>query len=165
MRYGAAWNAGGVFDWARDDALGASVAQIRAKTSITLDAQNEVGAWGAVSITDDNGKRREKVQAVDQVNLFYRHLFSNGWDLDGWLGWRSDPSSGAIGADATLPLDDYWAVTGGGHYAFEGDSWNAYVGLILHLGPHAHERYLGELRHLPYLPVADNSSMTLSRDR
>jgi hypothetical protein len=164
MRLGGAWNLGGVFDWMKDGDFESEVGQLRAKTSITLDGQNELGVWGAVSVMDDQTDRGDTVDSVDQANLFYRHLWSKGYDTTGWVGWRSDPDSLAIGADVSIPLDESWAVVGGGHYAFEADSWNAYVGLALYFGQRARERYLGQYRHLPYLPVADNSSMTLFRD-
>jgi hypothetical protein len=164
-RAALAWNIGAVADWVRDQAFDVDVVQLRAKTSVTLDPQDEIGVWGATSIRDDRTNLGPTIDAMDQVNLFYRYLWPNGWDITGWVGWRSDPSSAALGLDAVMPIDDVWAFTAGGHYGWEGDSWSAYAGVQIYLGGRAVERCIGQYRHMPYLSVADNGSMTLFRER
>ena len=95
-----------------------------------------------------------------QLNLFYRYLFDSSWEISLWVGWRSPRDSTAIGATWYAPINDYWAGFTGGYYAFEGDTWNMYTGLMRHWGNRARKDYLGQDRHMPYLPVADNTSMT-----
>jgi hypothetical protein len=160
MRFDSAWNVGAVFDWMHDDEFETETSQVRGKTSITLDRKNEIGVWGAASIIDDEDQNGETVEPVDQVNLFYRYLFDSDWDVTGWVGWRSDPSSVAVGIDTYRPINDYWAGVFGGYYAPDGDTWNVYSGIVRHWGQRATQDYLGQDRHQPYLPVADNTSMT-----
>jgi hypothetical protein len=155
-----ACNFGAAFDFAQDDELHADVAQVRGKTSITLDPKYEVGLWGSFSVLDDvNGSRT--VEPVDQVNGFFSYLCDNGTIFTGWCGWRDDPSSFAIGMNTYTPITDHWAGVFGAYFAFEADTWNVYTGLIRHCGERARVDYLGQDRHQPYFPVADNTSMTL----
>jgi len=165
MQYGAAFNAGAVIDWMQDNAFDTDLYQVRAKASVYLDRFNELGVWGAVNVRDDDKRNGQTLESVDQANIFYRLLLPGGWDLSPFVGWRQEPDSLALGGNVSVPLSDYWAVIGGGHYTFVGDTWNAFVGLELHWGPHARQDYLGQDRHMPYLPVADNTSMTLFLDR
>lgn len=165
MRRDSAWNVGAVFDWMQDDEFEADVSQIRGKTSITLDRKNEIGVWGAASLMDDEDQNGETVESVDQVNLFYRYLFDSDWDVTWWVGWRSDPSSVAVGISTYRPINDYWAGIFGGYYAPDGDTWNVYSGLVRHWGQRATQDYIGQDRHQPYLPVADNTSMTQFTNR
>jgi len=165
MSYDAAWNAGVVLDWMQDNEFDSDVAQVRLKTSVTINRRNEIGIWGAAGVLDDEEKNGETAETVDQANLFYRHLFASGWDLTGSVGWRSDPGSIALGGTGTVPINDFWAWSFGGYYAPSGDSWNAFAGLVRHWGPRARQDFIGQDRHQPYLPVADNLSMTLFVDR
>lgn len=164
MRLDSAWNVGAVFDWIQDDEFEANVAQVRGKTSITLDRKNEIGVWGAASLIDDEDNNGDTIESVNQVNLFYRYLFETDWDVTWWVGWRSDPSSVAVGISTYRPINDYWAGIFGAYYAPHGDTWNVYTGLVRHWGQRATQDYLGQDRQQPYLPVADNTSMTLFVD-
>lgn len=161
MRLNSAWNVGGVFDWMHDDEVGAGIGQVRAKTSITIDRQNEFGVWAALSLIDDDDTEGHKAETVNQANLFYRFLFDSGTDMTISLGWRDQPDSIAIGTAWSVPINDFWAGVFGGYYAFHGDTWNVWTGVVRQFGPRAHEDYIGQHRHQPYLPVADNFSMTL----
>jgi hypothetical protein len=160
MQFDSAWNVGAVFDWMQDDEFKADIGQVRGKTSITLDRKNEIGVSGAASLIDDEDQNGETVESVDQVNLFYRYLFDSDWDVTWSVGWRSDPGSVAVGINTYRPINDYWAGIFGGYYAPDGDTWNVYSGLVRHWGQRATQDYLGQDRHQPYLPVADNTSMT-----
>ncbi len=162
-RIGNAWSAGAVFDWLDGDLLDVDLAQLRAKVSMALDTQSELGAWGAVPLNKDRDSYGIEVNAIAQVNLFYRYLSADGKDMHLWVGWRDEPSTAAVGAEVDLPLDQTWAVSGGGHYGFTGDSWNAYIGLSLFFGSHAQKQYIGQFRSMPYLRVADHTRMTASR--
>jgi hypothetical protein len=130
-------------------------------TSFTLGRRNEIGVWAALSVIDDDDKNGHKAEAVNQANLFYRYLFDSGSDVSVSVGWRTEPESPAVGATWYLPINDYWAGLFGGYYAFDGDTWNVYSGVVRHWGNRARQDYIGQDRHLPYLPVADNSTMTL----
>jgi hypothetical protein len=165
MRLDSAWNVGAVFDWMQDDEFEADVSQIRGKTSFTIDRKNEIGVWGAASLSDEADQNGETVESVDQINLFYRYLFDSDWDVTWWAGWRSDPESVAFGISTYRPINDYWAGIFGAYYAPDGDTWNIYSGIVRHWGQRAAQDYLGQDRHQPYLPVADNTSMTLFTHR
>jgi hypothetical protein len=165
MQQNAAWNVGAVFDWMHDDEIGARVGQVRGKSSVAFSRQNEIGVWGTYSVIDDDDKQGHNSESVNQLNLFYRYLFGTGSDIMIWAGWRSDPESVALGGAYYFPWNDYWAGTVGGYYAFEGDTWNVYSGVVRHWGNRARQDYIGQDRHLPYLPVADNSTMTLFHKR
>lgn len=164
MQLGNAWNFGIVLDWIDDDAFTVDVAQLRIKTGITTAPQNEWGLWGTVSVEDDSTPRFRTMEAVDQLNVFYRYLWPSGTAQAIWVGWRNHPDTAAIGTDASRPLGDLWALATGAYYGFSSDTWNVYTGLVLHFGNHASEQYLGERRFMPYLPVADNTRMTLFVD-
>jgi hypothetical protein len=165
VRLGSTWNAGAVVDWIdeRNDEI--DVFQLRPKTSITLDPQNEAGVWAAFGLTKDTTDDADTARTVDQVNLFYRHLCPNHWDLTGWAGLRNQPDSAAVGGDATMPMSDCWALTTGGHWGFAADTWHLYLGAVRYLGGRAAPRYIGQFPHQPYLPVADNTSMTVAIDK
>jgi hypothetical protein len=165
MRFGAAFNAGAVIDWMQDNAYDTDVWQIRPKASVTLNARNEIGVWGAVNTEDDDKPTGQTIESIEQVNLFYRFLTRGGWDVAPFVGYRDQETEFAVGGNLYVPLTDFWALIGGGFYAAESDSWNAFVGLTLHFGPRARQDFIGQDRHLPYLPVADNTSMTLFLDR
>jgi hypothetical protein len=154
-------NVGAVFDWMHDGEIEASLGQVRGKASITLDRKKELGVWAALSVVDDKDKFGENTESVDQFNIFYRYLFDSSWDLTVWFGWRSPRDSTAIGGSLYAPLNDYWGAFTGGFYAFEGDTFNVYSGVMRYLGNRARQNYLGQDRHMPFLPVADNTSMTL----
>lgn len=175
VRFGRTWNMGAVVDFLHDGFVDVDVTQVRAKTSYTWNLQNEIGVWGAAAVSDDDfSDSTLSVEAVDQANLYWRHLWANGLDGNFWVGWRNgqrgtepDNSDGgaAIGTDLNYPLGEIWAITGGGHYAVESETWNVFAGVGLYLGGRARQQYLGQYRHLPYFGVADNSTMTLTIDK
>jgi hypothetical protein len=55
-------------------------------------------------------------------------------------------------------------MTTGGHWGFAADTWHVYLGAVRFLGGRANQRYIGQFRQQPYLPVADNTSMTVAID-
>jgi hypothetical protein len=159
---GDAWNVGGVIDWIDEKNDEIDLFQIRLKTSVTLDPSQEIGLWGAIGLTDDETDDFTTARPVDQVNLFYRYLCAGCWDVTGWVGWRERPDSVALGGELVVPLDNFWSLAIGGHYAPGADTWNAYVGVLLYPGGGAMPRTLEQYRYRPYLPVADNSTMTVT---
>ncbi len=166
-RVGPAWNLGGVVDWMHDNDFDSDVAQVRVAVSNTVSLYSEIGVWGTVGVVDDEQRRSGRdrdIEPVGRANLFYRHLFQAGWDATAWVGWRSDPSDGSLGGDLRIPVSDSWSLAAGGHWGFDDETWNIFAGVTYHFGRQARQRYLGEFRHQPYLPVADNTSLTLAVD-
>ena len=170
---GTSWGIGAVFDllgesdlyWADGDIRDRylfTLMQLRAKTSLILWSFHELGVWGAKSLPGDSETNGGPFGLANQANVFYRHFSPNNRDVTAWAGWRSDPDSVAIGLDASFALhDDCSAVVAGGHYDFAGSNWNIYLGLALYPGRYWRQPFLGEFRHMPYLPVADNTIMKL----
>lgn len=171
MQYGSAWNVGAVFDFMHDGYLETQVTQVRGTVSYTVDFRNEIGVWGAGRTSDDITVDNYVAEPVVQVNIFWRHLWSGGLDTTVWVGWRdgqsdadesNDESGAAIGARIYYPLTESWALAAGGHNAFDSDTWNVWAGVEFSFGGLARPRFLGQHRHAPLLPVADNSTMTLA---
>ncbi len=171
MQYGSAWNVGAVFDFMHDGLLETQVTQVRGQISYVADFRNEFGVWGAGRTSDDITVSNRVAEPVGQVNLFWRHLWTVGLDTTVWVGWRdgqskadesNDASGAAIGARVYYPLTESWALAAGGHNAFDSDTWNVWGGVEFSFGGLARPRFLGQYRHAPLLPVADNSTMTLA---
>ena len=172
---GRSWGIGAVFDlmgesdlyWADGDVHDRylfSLMQLRAKTSFVFWSYHEIGVWGAASLPGDNEFNGGSFDLANQANVFYRHLLPHRLDVTAWGGWRSDPDSAAVGFDAIFAHDDDCsAIIAGGHYDFSGSNWNVYIGLALFPGRYWRQNSLGEYRHMPYMPVADNTIMKLIR--
>ena len=171
MQYGSAWNVGAVADFLHDGFYDVQVVQVRGKASYTVDFRNELGVWGSAGVSDDDYGPATRAETANQVNLFWRHLWSVGLDSEVWVGWRdgqsdadesNSESGAAIGARFVYPITVGWALAIGGHSAFESDTWNVWAGVRWNLGGRARQGFLGQNRHAPLLPVADNSTMTLA---
>lgn len=171
MQYGSAWNVGAVFDFMHDGYLETQVTQVRGLVSYTADFRNEFGVWGAGRTSDDITVSDRVAEPVGQINVFWRHLWNVGLDTTVWVGWRdgqsdadesNDESGAAIGARIYYPLTESWALAAGGHNAFDSDTWNVWGGVEFSFGGLARPRFLGQYRHAPLLPVADNTTMTLA---
>ncbi len=171
MQLGAAWNVGAVADFLHDGFYDVQVVQVRGKVSYTVDFRNELGVWGSGGVSDDDINAATRAETANQVNIFWRHLWNVGLDSELWVGWRdgqsdadesNSQSGAAIGARLVYPVTDAWTVAVGGHSAFESDTWNVWAGVQWNLGGRARQRFLGQNRHAPLFPVADNSTMTLA---
>ncbi len=171
MQLGSAWNVGAVADFLHDGFYDVQVVQVRGKVSYTVDFRNELGVWGSGGVSDDDVNAALRAETVNQVNIFWRHLWNVGLDSEVWVGWRdgqsdadesNSQSGAAIGARFVYPITDGWALAIGGHNAFDSDTWNVWAGVQWNPGMRARQRFLGQNRHAPLFSVADNTTMTLA---
>jgi hypothetical protein len=153
-----------------------SLGQFRGQIGYACDCANEVGIQGSFSDgTDDDFDALgfdHTTRSIDQISVYWRHLCAcNGLDSRVYTGWAEELGEWVIGANATLPIDDCWALFGGFTYIMPssegGDDgsaeeyWNVMTGLAYYPGGNARSTSICCPRWMPLLPVADNGSFAL----
>ena len=114
---------GFVYDWLFDnyDAK-MRFGQWRIKAAWSRNPWNEVGIWAAIREHGSIGSPPDfgslaTFRPSNQGNLYWKHTWCNEASLTGRIGVAEATNSVILGADARLPLNPRWAVTGGFTYA------------------------------------------------
>ena len=176
-RGGLSLNAGVVYDLLYDDLHSHHVGQIRFQIGTAFSARNELGAWFNVVTNRDqtdvpiltlsgvNGLTVDSIavdfKPISQGHLFWRHIMPNGAESMVFAGVRDSPSAFLIGGTAHWPVSDHWALTAGGHWSDDQETYNVYSGIALYPGGRARTPSACGCRYLPYMDVANNTFLTV----
>lgn len=159
--------------------LNPNIGQVRWQAGYLLCCKHEFGVWGAANINTTHKHAFEipvRFRAINQVSLYYKHIFDNCAEAMVWAGIpyrRSLLISGKrsgnvlVGASFRAPLTSCLSVEGHGVYMspqsnryshkFHNDAVNVSIGLTYAFGVGSCD--CCELwRAKPYFPVANNSN-------
>ena len=177
-----------------EEADAIDLSQIRGQFGFALNRCNELGVWGATSLDDDvtanlgNGVR---VQARDQINLYWLHQYEFGAETMVYAGLADEPlgigqnfdspnlREVVIGLRGRAPMSRYMALYGNAVYVLPGttggdtgpngvdnsyaeEAWNITVGLTFYPGAKARSRTVSGPAGLPLIPVADNGTFAVN---
>ncbi len=167
---GSGFNFGAVVDWLWASHLGVfsvntNLGQLRLQGGYQIYCDDEFGLWGTLNINRSHASSQNiplTFRAISQINLFWRHTFSNCSEATVWIGLPYK-SSLSFGGRFKAPIcNGLWLS-----------------GYMSYMAPHASassfkSRYYGtnvclELTYtfgnscidLPYMPVADNTNFLM----
>jgi hypothetical protein len=172
---------GVVYDYMVTDNTGAVAAeldlgQFRWQVGYACDCANEVGIMGSISDGSDDEfdalGLEHTTRSIDQVSVYWRHLHCcSGLETKVYTGWAEELGDWVVGFNASLPINDCWAMFGGFTYILpssdggaDGSSeefWNVMTGFAYYPGGNARNNGICGHRWMPLLPVADNGSFAL----
>ena len=195
------WGAGLVYDTMYNKNAGTQsntflIRQVRGKVSYDVSGGHEVGLWFAAyhgtALTGMNeyfASTPNAYRGVDQLNFFYKYDLAHGGDLSAYFGpgvggqsiapdssnlLKPDQSrvfTFTVGANATVPICDYAAFTGGFSYGRPNsmtngimtdsnifEAFSVSVGLKAYFGGNARVREDAGRHWMPYVPAPDNGS-------
>lgn len=129
-----------VYDWMYGSHFGAhhrhaNLTQVRYLASYLACCSDEIGVWGTVH-TNTSHKKCASFRAVDQVSLFWRHLFVNCCEAKVWAGFPygndhhfTRRGKYLVGGNFFVPLPCNWSVEGRGMYmqSYQCDHGNDYA--------------------------------------
>jgi hypothetical protein len=160
----------------------ADLTQFRGQVSYWLDATNEVGVWGTWRDRGDQvsiGGQTLSLRAIDQANLFVRHIWPTGAVTRGWLGVANEHGRFVLntrndapirhpfvfGADVFIPLNASWALFGEANFITPNDSGTvtAFFGVAFYPGKGTQRAFSN--RFAPMLPLANNPTFAVDVQR
>lgn len=178
------FQAGAVVDWMFNRNFGVfglnpNFGQVRFQGGYLFNASDEIGIWGTAYLSKNHKSTFQipvSFRAINQVNLFWRHLFCNCAETMVWAGIPYSKSlmfSGKragkyiVGASFSVPLTASLAVEGHGMYMgpngnhasprYKSYGANICIGITYAFGCNKDDCCaLWQAR--PYLPVANNSN-------
>ena len=180
-----------VYDWMLNNEWGIygtspTLGQWRGQVEYALSEVNGVGLYGCMRDRGsrlDDGPYTLETRAISQVNLFWHHKFDSGADSWLWVGLpereRLDRVEGGslgdwiIGANVQVPISERLALYGNAEYMHPSASagidasvestWNVGAGIMWYFGGHAVSQKLNGKCWLPYMPVANNSTVLVDQ--
>ncbi len=182
---GSVWSWGMVIDEFYAQRWGAlaqqiDLAQLRGQVGYACSASDEVGAWCAVSLDRETATtisslgQLDRIQAMDQFNLFWHRNWSTGADTTLYMGLieNADLGDWVVGATGRAPLSSktalYGSVTycaphsGAGAFGVLEEAWNVSFGVLFYPGCKAFNKNVSGQRGLPLLPVAGNGTFLIT---
>lgn len=175
------WAAGYDFQWT-DYYSALSLGQFRGSVGYLMNPKNEVGLWGTLrghTDTADVAGTPVNLQSINQLNMYWRHLWQFGADTMFWIGlsdghgeevlvFAPAPDKDSVfvfGAALDIPLSDNWALTGQANFHQPADTGtvDAFLGLTYYVGG-AHKS-LQRRKFSPVLPVANNPQFAVDLSR
>jgi hypothetical protein len=166
------------------------LSQIRMRIGYALNNYNELGFWGAFGLDDDTTpflSSTVRVQAKDQINLYWQHLYEYGATTMLYVGLADDPNGDnpqvyspdlnevVLGLRGLAPMNRSLALYGNVHYILPGTTggdksnnnyaeevWNVSFGLVYYPGAKARARSVSGPAGLPLIPVADNGTFAVN---
>lgn len=168
-------------DWLNEDSYdNFSLRQWRVRVAYDVCPRDQLGVTGNISSGSDAGVYSGptpvalRLQAIDQVSLYWRHWWPTGVQTTAWGGVATGHgennavtgpaprfgNSFLMGADILAPLNDYLAIYGETNLIFPADSGtvDAFLGVQLYPGGGAKRARRG--RFSPLLPVASPTSFS-----
>lgn len=155
-----------------------NLGQVRGIIGYALNETNEVGFWGVghTGIARIGGTPAfARVRASDQANLYWRHQYGFGGSTMVYAGGASsnDQAGWIFGLNGQAPLNNKFSLYGNFTFAppkfgpgsFGADSleWGVGFGLTYSFGGKAASATVSGQRDMPLLPVANNSTMLITR--
>jgi hypothetical protein len=155
------------------------IGQWRAQIGYELNPTNEIGVWGTLRDKGDstivNGQVMS-LEAINQVNLFFKHVWPTGVTTRGWIGMAEQHGRFVLGgptyaptyhpfvfgAEVFVPLSEHWAIFGEANFITPNDSGTvtALLGLVFYPGGGAGSAPRN--RFAPLLPVANNPTFSVN---
>lgn len=159
-----------------------ALGQWRGRAGYQITANDEIGAWGTIRDFGDSGTvlgTPVQVQAIQQINGFWKHLWSSGAWTSVWLGGAEQhgrfvlvlPDQPAVkhalvyGASLQVPLNDFLTIYGEANFITPASSGtvDAYLGISFYPGGGA--RNVLQKRYAPLLATASNPSFAVDLRR
>lgn len=154
----------------------ADLAQVRGEIGWVNRRAGEIGFWFASAVNEDElllGQNRVLLEATDIYAAYWRFKFPETCNATGRLfAGVTAAEEGVLGADFETPINSYLALRGGFTYLIPDEtldefrvheeSWNVAFSLVWRPGRNVHD--CGNY-YRPLLPVADNGSFIIDRQR
>jgi hypothetical protein len=156
-----------------------SMSQVRGQVGYNLNCNNEIGVWGTLhdsTTTATLNGATYHLQAIDQVNVFWRHVWPNEAVTRVWVGVAEDHDRFVLvnpgrprvdhpivyGADVYIPLNNWISIFGEANFITPNDSGTvtATFGVAFNLGGRA--QAASRDRFAPLLPLANNPSFAVN---
>lgn len=171
------WAFGVVYDYLDDDYYNNfEFGQVRAEISRRFGCRNELGAWIAAGVDEDDedvliNNQLFRTEVRDQYVFFWRHYFPTGGEVRYW-GGVTDDNDGIFGGDFYVPLSCKWGLSGDFNYVHPEEGTGAdgvmneawYVGFQFVWVPSGNAQCLRKSPYRPLFNVA-NSGTFLTRFR
>lgn len=147
--------------------------QVRLLLGRALNQNDEVGLWGAIPLNDDsfrapNLRRYINVNAMPQVNAYWKRTWFQDAETELRVGWAEEPADVVLGLRSLIPLSDRTALfsnfayfipsTSAGDFSnnrvpqsFTEEYWNLTVGITVFTCG----------RRLPLIPMPDNGTFAV----
>jgi len=181
ISWGLVWDAM-VSDNIGEDGDDINLYQLRGQMGYAIDPSNEVGLMimynvGGSQVVDQGSFNSNNIltraRALDQGNIFWRHVWERGGETTLLLGWAEAPGDVVFGARGEVPLNCHLSLFGNMHYIlpsttggqpsnngsndrFAEEYWNVTFGFVYYPGNNSGTRTVSGRSMLPLLPVADN---------
>ncbi|MCA9109480.1 MAG: hypothetical protein KDA52_06010 [Planctomycetaceae bacterium] len=158
-----------------------SLHQFRGRAGLSVTECDEIGTWGTISADEHRvsvGGTTVNLSPVDQINIFWRHLWRSGVETEVWGGVANGhgevvhvlPGNPSIntaplfGASLHVPLNDHLAIMGQGNFILPADTGtvDSYLGFVWYFDKPSHVRYS---RFAPVLDVAASTSFPVDLSR
>lgn len=156
--------------------------QWRVRVAKDITCQDQIAVSGNLTNGGDNGQFGAvtvRLEAIDQVNLSWRHWWPTGVQTTCWAGLAEGHSEAnialgdrpafgeslLIGADLIAPLNDHLAIYGETNLIFPADTGTVDAFLGVQFYPGGGARHARRGRFSPLLPVASPTSFSTNLSR
>ena len=159
-----------------------SLTQFRGRAGLYLTDRDEVGVWGTKNDRGDEVNflgTPVELDAISQVNLFWRHQYETGAHTTIWGGVAEGHeemtllltddqrinTAPVIGADFRAPLNDYMSLFGEANFILPADTGtvDAYLGVEFH--PAAVAKRFRDVAFAPILRPASSPTFAVDAKR
>jgi hypothetical protein len=156
--------------------------QVRGEVGVELTAHDETGVWGSAGGFGDNGRvltSEVHVKPLAEISLYWQHRWESGAVTRFWGGVTESHHTDIIdmpdlhatgpvanfGLEVFVPLNDYFAIFGQGHFITPSDTGtlDAYLGIVFYPGGGVSRARSNA--YAPVLPVANNPTFPLDLRR
>jgi hypothetical protein len=156
-----------------------SMSQVRGQIGYELNRDNEIGVWGTCADSTTTASLNGvtyNLRAINQFNVFWRHIWPNEAVTRFWIGVAEDhdryvllnPGRNAVdhpfvyGADIYIPLNSWISIFGEANFITPIDTGTvtATLGIAFSLGGRAQAAVRD--RFAPLLPLANNPSFAVN---
>ncbi|NNJ25197.1 DUF6666 family protein [Alienimonas chondri] len=179
------WNWSLVYDALYQDQWDRStLTQFRGRVGVNMTARDEIGVWGTKNDRGEEGVVAPldlpvRLQAISQLNLFWRHQYESGAYTTIWGGVsegheemtlvatddRHLSTAPVFGADFRAPLNDYCSLYGEANFVLPADtgSVDSFLGIDIH--PAGVAKCYRKLKYAPILRPAGSPSFVVDARR
>jgi hypothetical protein len=156
--------------------------QLRGEAGVDLTAHDQMGVWGTAGGFGDGGKvlnSEVHVEPLAEISLYWQHCWQSGALTRFWTGVTESHHTDIIdmpdrhttgpvinfGLEVFVPLNDYFAIFGQGHFITPSDTGtlDAYLGVVFYPGGGVSR--VRSNAYAPVLPVANNPTFSLDLRR
>jgi hypothetical protein len=156
--------------------------QLRGEVGVEITTRDEMGLWGTAAGFGDRGKvlaSEVHVEPLAEISLYWQHRWQSGALTRFWGGVTESHHTDILelpdhhttgpvinfGLEVFVPLNDYFAIYGQGHFITPSDTGtlDAYLGVVFYPGGGVSRARSNA--YAPVLPVANNPTFSLDLRR